>query len=139
MLINNANVENLVLRNPFITTGTYTNSTGSTVALTAGRVMGQILTGGKWAPQVSGSTDGSEQPRAVLADSYSVANGATVTINLLTRGELNKNVVTLDAGDTWASVVRTVTTGGGSIEALLIANTGIILQATTELSGTDNQ
>jgi hypothetical protein len=137
--INNYTTEQFLLGgNIFFKDGEYTNSTGSTVALVAGQSMGQVLATGKWLPQIAASTDGSEMPRALCGADYSVANGETITLALLVSGQVNKNKVTLNSTDTWDTVVRTVSTGGGTIESLLIANTDILLVPSTELSNYDN-
>lgn len=138
MLINSYTVEQVFLGNKFFETVTYTNGSGGTVTLVPGRLMGQTLADGKWGPQVSTATDGTEIPRALCADNYSVANGATISIVICRRGEVNKNKVTFGGSDAWATAVRTVSTGGGTIESLLVANSGIMLVPTTELSNYDN-
>jgi hypothetical protein len=138
MLKNNYSTENVFLGEKYFEYKQYTNSSGSTVDLVAGQLMGEILATGKWAPCIAASTDGSEMPRGLCGDNYSVANGQTVTIAILTGGEVNKNKVTLNSTDTWATVVRTVTTGGGTLESLLRANTRITLTESTELSNHDN-
>lgn len=138
MLVNQYSTENLFLGEKFIEYVTLTNGSGSTMTLVPGRLMGQVLADGKWLPQVSSATDGSELPRAVCADSYSIANGATATIAICRKGEINENKVTFGGSDTWATAVRTVSTGGGTVRSLLIANSGLMLVGTTELSGQDN-
>lgn len=50
---------------------------------------------------------------------------------------MNKNKITLGSGDTWSTAIRTVSTGGKTIESALIANTGIMLVESTELTIAD--
>lgn len=138
-LITNFSVEQIFLGRNRYFTATYTNSTGDSVTLNAGRLMGRVLVGQKVLPLVSTATDGSEMPVGVLAQTYTVANGASQTVFICNYGKINENKVSLDAGDTFASVVRTAATGGGSIRDLIVRNLQIELEPITELSGEDNQ
>lgn len=138
ILSNNYTVENVFLGKKFFVDKTYTNSTGSTVTLVPGQVMGTVLATGKVLPQVSTSTDGSEFPSCICADNYSVPDGTTITISVAIRGEVNQNKLTLGGTDTLDTPVRTTSTGGGTIYDLILRNTEIILVPTTELSNYDN-
>ena len=113
---------------------TYTNSTGSTVTLVPGTLLGLILATNLLLPHISSATDGSEQPIGVCADTYVVPTGTSVLVTLCNRGEVNQNKVVLGAGDTMATVVRTVSTGGGTIEQLILKNTDIELVPSIELT-----
>jgi hypothetical protein len=139
ILITNYSVEQVFLGKNFYETATYTNASGSPVTLTIGRTMGRVLATNLVAPQISGSTDGSEMPIGVMAQTYTVAAGATVNVQIVTGGDVNENAVLLDAGDTFATAVRTVSTGGGTIRDLIGRNTTINMYPTTELSNYDNQ
>ena len=139
MLITNRNTQQIFLGENIYETRSYTNSTGSSVTLAAGTLMGTILATSKMKPHLSSSTDGSEQPTGVLAQSYTVADGATATIDIVTKGDVNKNAITLGAGDSWTTPVRTVSTGGGNIQDLVRRNTDITLIEGTEVSAYDNQ
>ncbi len=121
----------------------FTNGTGSILTIVKGTVMGTILATGYAALQVSNSTDGSEMPRFVAADDYTIPIGATVTITVANGGEVNQTALTLtgvvsSVPDTWATVVRTVSTGGGTIYDLLVQNSDLVLIPSTENSGYDN-
>lgn len=136
-LVTNYDVSQVFLGNNFYKDFSYTNSTGSTVDLAVGTLMGQILATAKILPNISSATDGSEQPMGILAEAASVANGATVTLSLVIGGRVNQNKLTLGAGDTLNTVVRTVSTGGGTLGALITRNTTIELVPSTELTITD--
>lgn len=136
-LVTNYDVSQVFLGNNFYKDFSYTNSTGSTVNLVVGTLMGQILATAKILPNISSATDGSEQPMGILAEAASVANGATVTLSLVIGGRVNQNKLTLGAGDTLDTVVRTVSTGGGTLGALITRNTTIELVPSTELTITD--
>lgn len=138
--VTNYNTENLFYGFPqaFFKDFTYTNSTGSTVELTQGRLMGQVLSTAKVLPQVSSATDGSEMPIGILGHSISVADGDTVTLSICIEGKVNQNLLILANGDTLNTAVRTVSTGGGTIGALIERNTQIVLVPTEQNSNYDN-
>lgn len=138
ILTNDFSVAQLFLGGQQFKNGTYTNGSGSTVTLVAGQLFGRILATDLVAPCIAASTDGSEMPRYLLADAYSVPAGESVTVSLCWAGNVNKNMVTLNSTDTWATTVRTVSTGGGKLEDLFVANTDINLIASTELTNYDN-
>jgi hypothetical protein len=119
-------------------TGTYTNSTGSTVTLDAGRLVGRILATGNIAPQSCVATDGSEMPIGVLMEGYSVADGASVTVTYAYQGEINESSVGLTSGQTLNDTVRTVSTGGGKLIDLIIRDTDLKLVSADDLTGYDN-
>lgn len=144
---NNFNTAKLAIWNNLYTTATYTNSTGSTVNLAKGRLMGRVSSSAKVLPHVKTATDGSEIPRFILNDDYTVANGASVTVSLIRGGGVAKDLVIYDGSDTAATAISrtytdsgtdTVSVGYGIIEDILFAN-GIELMAGTELTGQDNQ
>ena len=76
ILVQNYDVAQIWLTQPFLTQRLYTNSTGSSVSLVAGRLMGVILASGALKPQDASNTDGSEMPRFVNYETVTVANGA---------------------------------------------------------------
>lgn len=135
----NFNTQQIFLGSNIFESGTYTNSSGSTVTIAAGTLIGQVLATGKLKPHISSATDGSEMPVGFAAETYTVADGADAVINICVAGDVNKNAVTLGSGDTWSTAVRTVSTGGGTIEALVRRNTTCTLYASTELSAQDTQ
>lgn len=139
ILITNYDTSSIFLGDNFYKDFTHVNTTGSIETLVAGTLFGQILASGNVLPNLSSATDGSELPMGILQVSVSVAIGATVTLPLCIAGRVNGNQVTYGAGDTLLTAVRTVSTGGGTIGALITRNTDIKLVATTELSAIDNQ
>lgn len=135
--VTNYDVSQVFLGNNFYKDFTYTNSTGSSVDLAVGRLVGQILASAKILPNISSATDGSELPMGVLAEAATVANGATATLSVCIAGRVNQNTLTLGAGDTLDTAVRTVSTGGGTLGALITRNTNIELVPSTEVTITD--
>jgi len=119
-------------------TGTYTNSGGSPVTLAMGTLVGQVLATGKILPLVAAATDGSQYPRGVLQQSYTVAAGASVTVSYCFSGMVNQNMLILNGSETLDTTVASATTGGGSIGALITSLTTITLWASNELSKYDN-
>lgn len=138
MLANNYNWQQIFLGGNKFKDYTYTNSTGSTVTITIGTLMGTILATGKTAPQASGSTDGSEMPRGIAGQTFTVANGASAVIPVCFEGNVNQNALILNGSDTLTTAVRTASTGGGIIGDLITQNTDITLWPSNELSGYDN-
>ena len=63
------------------TTATYTDS-GSGSTLVAGTIMGRVTASGKVKPCLSNATDGSQIPRFVLANNYTVTAAASQTVTL---------------------------------------------------------
>jgi hypothetical protein len=114
---------------------TYTNSTGSTVTLAIGRVMGRIAGTEKVIPMVSTATDGSEQPISVCADTYEVANGATVVITMCNGGDVAEEKLVLSGAETLATEIGT---SNLLIRDAIERNTHIKIVASTELTGYDN-
>jgi hypothetical protein len=115
-------------------TATYTNSTGATVNLVAGRLMGRILASQKLLPLASAAVDGSQFPVAVLAESRDVANGETVTLTICVGGDVAEEKIILSGADTLSTEVS-----GRSIRDRIAADTlGVHLVTASELTGTDN-
>jgi hypothetical protein len=139
MSITNYNTAQLQLGDNFLEQVSYSNSTGNAVTIPLGRLMGRILATNKVLPNISSATDGSELPIGVTDQEYIVPDGETWDIWIITGGEVNKNLVVLGSGDTYATAVRTVSTGGGTIQDLITRNTQLQLIATTDASAYDNQ
>jgi hypothetical protein len=114
---------------------TFTNASGGTIVLVPGQLMGAVTTTGKVAICKSGSSDGSQSPRFLCADNYSIPDGETATIYVANSGDVNQNAVTFDGTDTWTTVVSTL----GTMYDLLTQNAAnMILYPVTELSNYDN-
>ena len=137
ILVQNYNVSQPWLTQPFLVQRAFTAG-GSDVTIEAGRVMGVILSTQKVALQAAANTDGSEMPRFLNYESVVVPAGNTVSLWLSEKGEFAEDAVVLTSPDTLATVVRTTSTGGGSIRDLLNANAQIILRTRTQNSGYDN-
>lgn len=138
ILITNYDVSQIFLGCNFYETAEYTNSTGDTVTIPIGRLMGRVLDTDKILPQAAASTDGSEMPIGVAARQYVVPDGTTITMDIVTGGDVNENMVVLASGNAMTTVVRTVSTGGGTIRDLIRRNTTINMYASTEHSRYDN-
>jgi hypothetical protein len=144
--INNYDTTKLFLGRNKYKTATYTNNTGDTVTLSAGRLMGRIISSAKVAPQTGTATDGSEIPRFVLADTYTVANGASQTVTLCYAGMVASGELIFNGSDSLTTPLDEYMTSPttdydriGILEDLLIANSHIELIAGTELTANDNQ
>lgn len=148
MLITNYDTSKTFLWNARSQKVTYTNTTGSSVTLPKGRLMGRIASSQKVWPHVSTATDGSEQPIGVLGDEYVVANGATTVLTIFDGGDVAEEQIVLGGSDTMATLIsRTLTDSGSSTVALpgvsvrdaIHRNTALKLIQRTELTGYDNQ
>ena len=147
-LITNFDTRKLFIGDNRYKTADYTNSSGSTVTLTKGMLLGRIFASNKVKPHAASATDGSEYPVGILSGDYSVADGATVTVTFCCGGDVAKELVTLGGSDTFATVVtrtytdsasNTVAIAHGTIEDLITARTHINLVSATDLTGNDNQ
>jgi len=125
-------------------TATYTNSTGSTVNMAKGQIIGRINSSAKVKEQVSTAIDGSQVPRGILANNYTVANGATVTVTYCYQGEVDAAGIVFSSTDTMATPISLDDNAGtpnktkiGVIEDLLVG-IGIIPITVTENTGFDN-
>lgn len=80
-------VSQLLLGNNWFKDFTYTNSTGSSVTIQPGTLLGQVLATGKVLPNLSTATDGSEFPMGIAADNaaVTVANGDSVVLNVASK------------------------------------------------------
>lgn len=137
--VTNYNTQNLFLGQNFYADATYTNSTGSEVTISNGRLLGRVQATNKVLPQVTAATDGSELPIGVAAGDYVVANGSTVTITYCYGGPVAEGLVILNGSDTMATAVATPSAGaGGTIHDLIVRNTQIDLVPGIQLSAYDN-
>ncbi len=136
-LVGNYDISQIFLGDNVYEYYTWTNTSGGTLTLKPGTLMGQILSSAKLLPNLSSSTDGTELPMSVLADTYTVANNGSATVCVCIGGRVNQNALIFGSGDTLSTAVRTVTTGGGTIHALINRNTGILLVPSQELTVQD--
>lgn len=122
-----------IFDNEFIR-GQYTNSTGSEVTLSIGRVMGRISASGLFLPLVSTASDGSQFPVGILAENVTVANNATVNINICVKGDVNQNVLSFASSETLDTVIS-----GRRLRDRIAADTqGIRIVPTVENTRFDN-
>lgn len=121
---------------------TYTNPAGTTATLVAGQVFGRVSATGKVLPCISTATDGSQVPRFILQNSYTVAGSADQTVMLCFYGGVATNAITLNGSpvDTLTTVIKgnDGTTVFGTYQDVLAAN-GIFLEGGTENTYVDNQ
>lgn len=127
-----------LFRNRFVNR-TYNNSTGSAVTLSRGTVMGTILSTGYVVPQASGASDGSEFPRGILANDYTIPANSTATVSICVGGDVAQEGIILNGSDTLTTAVGSATTGGGTIQDLIMANSvDLMLVAGSDQTIPDN-
>ena len=144
ILVTQFDYAKLFVWNNKFATGTYTNATGSTVTLAKGTIMGRVDATGKVYPHVSTATNGSQIPRFILANAYTVANGASVTVTFCTMGDVAIEGITYGGSDTSttpilfsdSSAAATTTRAGLIID--ILAENNIRLVSTTENTYADN-
>ena len=139
ILTTNYNYEQLFIGRNLYNFATYTNSTGSEVTIPMGRLIGRVLATDLVLPQISTATDGSEQPLGIVQESVTVAAGESTTLSYCYAGDINQNAVILNTGETLATVVGTVSTGGGTLGDLITRNTTLNLYPTVQIAALDNQ
>jgi len=126
-------------------TASYTNSTGGTVTLASGTVLGRIFATGLVVPMVSTATNGSQIPIGILRGSHVVLNGASATLTYCYSGDVDPAALTFSNGtDTFATVIlfnssvpAATTTQYGTIEDILVGK-GINPVAGVENTIADN-
>lgn len=125
-------------------TATYTNTTGSTVTLNPGTILGRIFASHLVVPQVSTATDGSQIPMGILRGTYVVANNASVTVTYCYSGDIDTAGVVFGGSDTIntpilfnSSVPAATTTQYGTIEDILVGK-GINPVTATDNTHPDN-
>ncbi len=137
---NNYTWQQLFIKDPLFKSATYTNTTGAAVTLSMGTWMGRVFAApGTVLPTVSTAVDGSQYPRFVLDNNYTVANNATVTVGLCYSGWVNQNATSFYNGtDTMLTTVGAEGTGGGSYDDLITALSDVKFWPSLELSAYDN-
>lgn len=112
----------------------YTNGTGDDIELLAGRIFGVTGLTNAVLPQNSASTDGTQIPFGVLLtdlEGITVADGATVTITLMIKGEVNEDLLIYADGDSKDTPINNYCDGDpvpmGTIDSIFAKN-GIILR-----------
>lgn len=70
--------------------------------LTRGALLGRVTSTGNWILSLSGASDGSQVPRAILAETTDATGGARTTVAFLS-GEFNTAAMTFGTGHTAAN------------------------------------
>lgn len=135
-LVTNYDISQIFLGENFYDNGTYTNSTGSSVTIQPGTLLGRIEASALVIPSASTASDGSEYAMAIYADqAVTVANGASILLTYCIKGRINQNKIVFQNGtDTLTTTVGSQGTGGGIIKDILVRNTGIFLVPSTEIT-----
>lgn len=124
----------LVVWNPILGKGSFTNSTGDSLTIPEGKVLGRITSGGALAICASGNSNGSQIPRFLNFEAKTVANGETVELNYVEGGDVDQNKIVFDGSDGLTTAVGTA----GIMKDLLVANSRIHIVASTEMTAYDN-
>ena len=130
-MVTNYSLKNLILGDNAFTSATYTDSgAGSTIA--EGSLMGRIQATQKVVLCDPAAVDGSQFPVGIALEDITVTAGASVTVNMVNKGRVALDGLTLAAGVALTDDVdgRTLT---DQINLL-----GISLLGGTELTGYDN-
>lgn len=123
--------------------GTYKNTTGATVTLAIGTLLGKrtavaVDTAnavGNLVPHLSSDTEGGAIAVGILAQELVVAAGATVTnVNYCNGGDFDLSALVLGGSDTLATIIS-----GKAIREQIVAETQLVGISLTQLSGLDNQ
>lgn len=119
-LVNNQKLFVGIIRNDF---GTYVDGT---VSLTAGTIVGRVRSSGKIKVCVSTNHDGSQIPIGILMNDYSVVAGTDKTVQFLTNGDVNLNMVNYNGSTDLTTVLlfsdtsdAATTTVAGTIRDIL--------------------
>ena len=88
--------------------------------LTRGAVLGRITATGKWVLSASAASDGSQVPRAILAEGADATAADLTTVAYLT-GEFNSTALTFGAGHTAASTLDVLRDAGIFLKTNLAA------------------
>jgi hypothetical protein len=127
-LVQNFDNQSIFLTAPTMTSGTYTNSSGSSVTLPVGKVMGRVTSSDKLAITASASTDGSQNPRFINVEEVVVADGASATIFVANNCQVAEDLIVLAGSDTLDTAVGTA----GIIRDLLNQNGNIVVVPETQ-------
>lgn len=146
--IANFDTSKLFLGRNFYDTATYTNSSGSEVTISEGRLLGRVGSSNLIALQDKDNTNGSQIPLGVAATTYVVANGASVTITYCIAGRVAAELLGFASGETLATVVNYIGTDGSSPAGVatipagtikdVMQRSGFEIITSTELTAIDN-
>lgn len=121
---------------------TYTNSSGSEVALLKGMLIGRIAATGLAKQSISTATDGSQIPIGVLIDDVTIANSASSNLSICIAGDVDYGMLVFGGSpaDTIASAIYT-DAGAAYLGTYgdLLNGAGILPIVTTQMTYEDNQ
>lgn len=124
----------LCLFNNSFESGDVNNSDYDDLVLPIGTVMGRISATGLLTPLTSGASDGSQYPVGVLAANYTIVDGDTKEVRIVTGGEIDASLLDFQGSDTLSTVVD-----GKQLRDRLASDTvGLILRDVDQLSEFDN-
>jgi hypothetical protein len=133
--ITNYDRSNVFLRDNLFEAGSFENDTYDDITLEIGTLMGRNATTSKLQVLASGSSDGSQYPVGVLAETLTILAGDEANIQVCVGGEVAKDKLILDGSDALTTVID-----GRQIQDRIAGDTlGIKLVTVDELSGFDNQ
>lgn len=120
----------------------YTNSSGSSVDLLKGMIIGRIAASGLAKQSVSTATDGSQIPIGILTEDTTIANGETVNLTICIQGDVDYGMLVYGGSpaDTIASKIYT-DAGAAYLGTYgdLLNGLGVLPIVTTENTYVDNQ
>jgi len=134
--ITNYDLSKIFLLNNRYATGTYTNSSGGSVTIVAGTVIGRISASGLLLPLVAAASDNSQFPVGISASAVTVANGASVTLTYCIAGDVAEEAVVFQNG---TDTLNTVVSGRRLRDRIAADTVGIILKFSNDLTAFDNQ
>jgi hypothetical protein len=107
--------------------------------LTQGLVVAKVLATGLLVPWAPAAVDGSENPVGLLwlggSEDIDVAASATVNLEYVNKGSVNKNLITFPGAETLATATPT----GATVRLEdFLEDLGLILEDGIELTGVDN-
>ena len=124
-------------------TGSFKNTTGSTLVVPAGTVLAKVQAIAVDTANVVGylrlfdstNTEGGKVAVGILNQDLSIAAGATVTnVNYCIAGDYDESKLVFQGSDTLNTVVN-----GKIVREIIIAETNLIGLSLTQMSGYDNQ
>ena len=124
-------------------TGSFKNTTGSTLVVPAGTVLAKVQAIAVDTANVVGylrlfdstNTEGGRVAVGILNQDLSIAAGATVTnVNYCIAGDYDESKLVFQGSDTLNTVVN-----GKIVREIIIAETNLIGLSLTQMSGYDNQ
>lgn len=138
MLVHGYDVSKLFLFNNIYRTINIANATGNPLVLTAGQIIGTISATGKGKVLASGSTDGSQAPTGVLAQTITIAAGDNADVTICTGGKVAEEKLIFDGSDTLDTSITTGSATRTLRDRLASDTLGIEIASASELTAEDN-